>query len=132
MNKAVVMSERNSGFSYAAMRALAASAAVLIITFAATPVIAAKSSNKVHAEADIKDLHSKLKITVAQKVRWAKVAAVMRDNAKKLDELTRARITNATTAVEHINSYGVSAYAHADGIKKFASPWQLCDTALTH
>ena len=44
----------------------------------------------------------------------------MRDNAKKLDELNSARMTNATTAVEHINSYGVSAYAHADGIKRFA------------
>jgi hypothetical protein len=43
------------------------------------------------------------------------------DNAKKLDELNSARMTNATTAVEHINSYGVSAYAHADGIKRFAS-----------
>ena len=114
------MSERNSGFSYAAMRALAASAAVLIITFAAAPVIAAESSNAVRAEAAIKDMHSKLKITAAEEDRWAKVAAVMRDNAKKLDELTSARMTNATTAVEHINAYGVSAYAHADGIKKFA------------
>jgi hypothetical protein len=114
------MSERNSGFSCAAMRALAVSAAILIITFAAAPVIAAEGSNEVHAEADIKDMHSKLKITAAQEARWAKVAAVMRDNAKKLDELTSARITNATTAVEHINSYGVSAYAHADGIKRFA------------
>ena len=62
------MSERNSGFSYAAMRALAASAAVLIITFAAAPVIAAESANEVHAEADIKDMHSKLKITAAKKI----------------------------------------------------------------
>jgi protein CpxP len=113
------MNEPNGRFTQAA-RAMAATAVLLIINFAAAPAVAAETSDAVSAEAHIKELHGKLKITAAEEQQWAKVAAVMRDNAKKLDELTSARIANATTAVEHINSYGVIAYARADGIKRFA------------
>jgi periplasmic protein CpxP/Spy len=113
------MNEPNGRFTYAT-RAVTAAAVVLIVTVAAAPAIAADTSNEVRAEAHIKEMHAKLKITAAEEAQWAKAAAVMRDNAKKLDELTSARIANATTAVEHINSYGVIAYAHADGIKRFA------------
>lgn len=113
------MNEPSGRFTHAA-RAMAAAAVLLIITFAAAPAVAAETSNAVSAEAHIKELHGKLKITPAEEEQWAKVAAVMRDNAKKLDELTSARIADATTAVEHINSYGVIAYARADGIKRFA------------
>jgi protein CpxP len=113
------MIEANGRFTYAG-RAGAAAAAVLIVTLAAAPAIAAESSNAVRAEANIKEMHAKLKITAAEEEQWTKLAAVVRDNAKKLDELTSARIANAKIAVEHINSYGIIAYAHADGIKRFA------------
>jgi periplasmic protein CpxP/Spy len=113
------MNEPNGRFTHAA-RAMAATAVLLIITFAAAPAVAAETSNAISAEAHIKELHGKLGITAAEEDQWAKVAAVMRGNAKKLDELTSARIASATTAVEHINSFGVIAYARADGIKKFA------------
>jgi protein CpxP len=111
------MNEPDGRFTRAA-RAIAAAA--VLLTFAAPPAVAAEISNAVSAEAHIKELHSKLKITAAQEEQWGKVAAVMRDNAKKLDELTSVRIANSTTAVEHIDSYGVIAYARADGIKRFA------------
>jgi protein CpxP len=113
------MNAPNSRFTQSA-RAMAATAVLLIITFDAAAGDAAETSNAVSAEAHIKELHSKLKITAAEEEQWAKVAAVMRDNAKKLDELTSARIASARTAVENINSYGVTAYARADGIKRFA------------
>lgn len=78
------MNERNGRFTYAA-RTMAPAAVVLMIAFAAAPIIAAQSSNEVRAEAHIKDMHSKLKITAGEEDQWAKVAAVMRDNAKKID-----------------------------------------------
>jgi protein CpxP len=114
-----VMNEPYGRFTHV-VRTIAAAAVLLIITFAAAPAVAAESSNAVRAEAHITEMHAKLKITAAEEGQWVKVAAVLRDNAKKLDELTSARIANATTAVEHVNSYGVIAYAHADGIKRFA------------
>lgn len=117
--KGQTMSERNGRFTYAA-RIMAPAAVVLIIAFAAAPIIAAQSSNEVRAEAHIKDMHFKLKITAREEDQWAKVAAVMRDNAKKIDELNSARMANATTAVENISSYGVIAYARADGVKRIA------------
>jgi len=113
------MNESNGRFTYAA-RALSAAAVVFMVALAVAPVTAAESSNEVRAEALIKDMHSKLKIVAPEENQWTKVAAVIRDNAKKLDELTATRLADATTAVEHINSYGVIAYAHADGIKRFA------------
>ena len=113
------MNEPNGRFTSAA-RAVIAAAIALMVVFAADSVVAAESSNEVRADAHIKDLHSKLKITAAEEDQWAKVAEVIRGNAKKLDELTSARMANATTAVENISSYGVIAYAHADGIKRFA------------
>jgi hypothetical protein len=115
------MNERNFQFTYAAARAVAAVAIVATITFAAAPVIAAKDSDEVRVEARIKDLHAKLKITPAEEDQWAKVAEVMRDNAKKMDELTNARMANAKTmnAVDDLKSYGEITDAHADGIKKF-------------
>ena len=113
------MNEPSGRFTHAAS-AVAAAAVLLIITFAAVPAVAAETSNAVSADAHIKELHGKLKITAAEEEQWVKLAALLRDNAKKLDELTSARIANAITAVEHINSYGVIAYAHADGIKRFA------------
>jgi len=115
------MKQRDVRFSYAA-RAVAAAAVVLMSAIAAAPVIAAQSSDEARTEARIKDMHSRLNITAAQEDKWAKVAAVMRDNAKKMDELTNARMAKAKTmtAVEDINSYGMITYAHADGIKRFA------------
>src|SRR5208337_3332364 len=59
-------------------------------------------------------------ITAAQEAQWAKVAEVMRDDAKSMDSLTQARADHAKdmTAVEDLKSYGEIAEAHAEGIKK--------------
>jgi hypothetical protein len=72
-------------------------------------------------EARIKDLHAQLKITPAQEERWSHVTEVMRDNAKAMDALRKARTEKARdmTAVEDFTSYGEMTDVHADGIKKF-------------
>jgi len=90
---------------------------------AAPPVAAAKGSDQARIEARIKDMHARLKITAAEEDQWAKVADVMRDNARKMDEMNNARLANAKTmnAVDDLNSYGKVVDAHADEIKKFAA-----------
>jgi protein CpxP len=107
-------------FTYAAARAVAAAALAVTIAFAPNAVLAAKPSNEDRVEMRIKDMHAKLEITQAQEDQWAKVAEVMRDNARSMDTLTTARHKNANTmtAVDDLRSYGEIADAHAEGIKR--------------
>jgi protein CpxP len=115
------MKQRNFQFAYAAARAAAAVAIVATMAFAAVPAIAATSSHEAGIEAHIKDMHTKLRITAVEEDQWAKVADVMRDNAKKMDELNNARMANAKvmSAVDDLKSYSEITDAHADQIKKF-------------
>lgn len=86
---------------------------------ASAPAVA--GSGEKRAEVRIEKMHANLKITPSQEGQWAKVAQVMRENAKTMDTLTQARFEHAKTmsAVDDLNSYGEIADAHADGIKKF-------------
>jgi protein CpxP len=114
------MRQSSCRFTYLAARAVAA-ALFATLAFAPGPVLAAKDSGGDRVEARIKNMHAKLKITQAQEEQWAKVAQVMRENAKSLDALTDARFKNAKTmnAVDDLKSYGEITDAHADGIKRF-------------
>jgi periplasmic protein CpxP/Spy len=127
------MNRRNFQFTHSAARAVVAAAIVATIAFAAAPVIAAKSADGDRGEAHITNMHAKLKITSAQEDQWAKVAEVMRDNAKKMDALTDARKANAKTmnAVDDLKSYGEIADAHADGIKKFSPVFATLYTSMS-
>jgi periplasmic protein CpxP/Spy len=82
---------------------------------------APKASRADRVEARIKDLHEKLKITPEQEDQWKNVAQVMRDNAKTMEELTKARTEKAKTvnAVDDLKSYAEITEAHADELKKF-------------
>ena len=82
---------------------------------------ASKASTVEPVEARIKDLHARLKITPAQEDLWNNATQVMRENAKTMDALRKARSEKAQTmtAVEDFKSYGEITEAHADGIKKF-------------
>jgi hypothetical protein len=106
--------------TYSAARAVAAAALAVTIAFAPNVVLAAKPSNEDRVEMRIKDMHAKLDITQAQEDQWAKVAEVMRDNARSMDTLTTARHENAKTmtAVDDLRSYGEITDAHAEGIKR--------------
>jgi hypothetical protein len=91
---------------------------------AATPRVratASKASTIDPVEARIKDLHARLKITPAQEDLWNNVTQVLRDNAKTMDALRKARSEKASTmtAVEDFTSYAEITEVHADGIKKF-------------
>ncbi|MBF0551566.1 MAG: Spy/CpxP family protein refolding chaperone [Deltaproteobacteria bacterium] len=92
---------------------------------AASPGPGAATAGRVskvdRVEQRIKELHTKLKITSAQEAQWNNVTQVMRENAKTMEELIKARIDKAgtMTAVDDLKSYAAIAEAHADGIKKF-------------
>jgi protein CpxP len=68
-------------------------------------------------------MHAKLNITAAQEDQWAKVAEVMRENAKSLDALSRSRLEQAKTmtAVEDLKSYAEITEAHLNGIRRLTS-----------
>ena len=119
------MNQRTFHFIHAA-RTVAAAAIIATISLAATPVIAADDPGQTRVETRIKDMHAKLKITAAEEEQWTKVADVMRDNAKKMDELNGARAANAKTmtAVDDLKSYGQVVDVHADQIKKFAAAFE--------
>jgi hypothetical protein len=113
---------------------LAVTAVVLLgflVLASATPSLAASpepgmaaagaASKTDRVEARIKDLHTKLKITPEQEPLWDNVTRVMRDNAKTMETLIKARSEKAstTTAVDDLKSYSEIAEAHADGLRKF-------------
>ena len=72
-------------------------------------------------EQRITDLHAKLHITPAQQPQWDQFIQVMRDNAKTMETLIKARSGHmmAMNAVDDFKSYSGIADAHADGLKKF-------------
>jgi hypothetical protein len=79
-----------------------------------------KKSVEETAEDRIKYLHTVLQITPAQEDQWAKVAAVMRENADDITALAKARSENSKdmTAVDDLKSYAEFSSAHEDGTKK--------------
>lgn len=83
--------------------------------------IAGRASKVDRVEARIKELQTKLKITPAQQEQWNKVTQAMRDDAKTMEALIKARLenTSAMTAIDDLKSYAAIAEAHADGLKKF-------------
>ncbi|MGD0489397.1 MAG: Spy/CpxP family protein refolding chaperone [Syntrophorhabdales bacterium] len=85
------------------------------------PGVATAGTAPDRVEARIKVLHTKLNITPAQEELWNKVAQAMRDNAKTMEALIKARSEKAgtMTAIDDLKSYGEIADAHADGLKKF-------------
>jgi periplasmic protein CpxP/Spy len=117
--------------------AVAASALFMTGAFAQTAAPAAASAPGTatshpaktassRVEKQINELHNKLKITAAEEGQWANVAQVMRDNATQMDDLISKRETNeaSMTAVDHLNSYGELAQAHADGVKKVSGAFE--------
>ena len=90
------------------------------------PTKTAKGTHSERVESRISEMHTKLKITPAEEGQWNSVAQVMRDNAKTLDTLTQARISNASTmtAIADLKSYSEITDAHAEGLKKFVAAFQ--------
>lgn len=100
---------------------------------APSPRPAAKASRADRVEARITMLHATLKITPAQEDLWQNVTQVMRDNARTMEALTKARAAQAKTmtAVEDLNSYSEIAEAHAAGLKKFVPAFQALYASMS-
>ena len=114
------MKQSGIQFNFANARLISVLVMAAALVFVPGTVFAtAKVAHEDRAELRIKDMHTKLKITSAQEVQWAKVADVMRDNGKAMDTLTQSRVDHAkdATAIDDLKSYGEIAEAHADGIK---------------
>jgi periplasmic protein CpxP/Spy len=77
-------------------------------------------------EARIRDLHSKLHITEAQKTQWDNLAQVMRENAQAMVDLKKQRAADAKsmTAVDVVKSYSEVIQAHEEGMKKFVPAFE--------
>lgn len=97
------------------------------------PVSAPKASKADRVEARITYLHSKLGITPEQEDLWKNVAQVMRDNAKTMEALTKARTDKAKvmSAIEDFKSYAEVTEAHADGIRKFLPVFEPLYNAMS-
>ena len=132
-------------YRFAYPTALAVAAVVLIVLASASPSLAASpepgmatagTASKVdRVDARIKELHTKLKITPAQEELWNNVTEVMRDNAKTMEALIKARSdsekASTMTAVDDLKSYGEIAEAHADGIKKFVPVFEALYASMS-
>jgi periplasmic protein CpxP/Spy len=127
-------------------RATTAAAALLGAIVLATPVFAASGDNMATSssakqemaanapedhgiaavESRIKDLHSRLHITEAQKPQWDKLAEVMRENAQAMVDLKKQRAADAKsmTAVDVVKSYSEVIEAHEEGMKKFVPAFE--------
>jgi hypothetical protein len=81
----------------------------------------------------INNLHARLQITADQETLWQPVAQVMRDNAGTMDSLRQSRMANANnmSAVEDLRSYGQVVDAHADGIKKLTSAFEVLYNSMS-
>jgi hypothetical protein len=80
-----------------------------------------RRSHQERTEARIKDLQIALKITPEQQGLWTALTQVMRDNAKKMEELakTRGDKSKDMNAVEDLKSYSQFSEANVEGLKKF-------------
>jgi len=94
---------------------------------------AGKASAADRIEARIKELHAQLHITPAQENLWQNVTQVMRDNAQRIDALTKARAEHAQTmtAVDDVHAYSDIAEAHAEGVKKFLPAFEALYASMS-
>jgi Spy/CpxP family protein refolding chaperone len=99
----------------------------------ASPAPAAKAAPHNPVEARIKSLHDTLRITAAQEPQWQAVAAVMRDNAKTVGALIKARVAkaDAMNAIDDLHSYEAISDAHAAGVKTLTAAFEPLYAALS-
>ena len=84
-------------------------------------------------EAHIVNLQNALKITKEQQGLWNNLTAVMRDNAKTLEDLVKVRIDkkNNMNAVEDLKSYSQISEAQLEGMKKFIPAFEALYNSMS-
>ena len=97
-----------------------------------SPAIA-RTSAVVHTEAQIKQLQDELNITKNQEALWNNLTAVMRDNAKDMDALTKDRAENRKTmnAVEHMKFHSQITENGLNQQKKFLPPFEALYASMS-
>jgi protein CpxP len=85
------------------------------------------------AEARIKEMHAKLKITPAQDPQWEDFVKAQRDNAEQLSQLEEKREEGASSgnAVDDFKNYEQLVDAHADGLKKVVPAFEKLYDSLS-
>jgi hypothetical protein len=85
---------------------------------AAHPVPGATAKERV--EAYIRQLHAQWQITPAEEPQWNRYVAVMRENARAVDQQLAQRIQQfpTMTALQNLQSYAELAQAHAERLQK--------------
>ncbi len=84
-------------------------------------------------ERHIADLYRRLAITPTQQTQWDAFAAVMRQNAQRMQAAytTRASKAATLTAVDDMRSYAELARAHADDLQRLTSPFEALYTSMS-
>ena len=95
----------------------------------AAPVTAAERRVAQH----IKELHAQLQITPAEEPQWQEFAAVMRENAKGMDQAFTQRAQQYATmnAVQNMQSYAKIADDHAQRVQKLVPVFENLYNAMT-
>jgi hypothetical protein len=130
------MTSRNFRFSLPALALLAIAGTATIATpsFAVAAPAAEKASASHEEKADdrIKEIHDKLAITGDQEKAFAKLADVMRDHAKNMDETVakEAAAEQTATALDDLKAYQTAVQAHADNVKALIPVFESLYTVL--
>jgi hypothetical protein len=97
-----------------------------------TPAVS-RTSAVDYTESRIKQLHSMLKITEAQKELWNNVTVVMRENAAELDAMNKDKSeeTKTMNAVESLKFHSQITEAHLAQQKKLIPVFEALYTSMS-
>ena len=86
-----------------------------------------------YTEAQIKQLQGTLNITAAQEPLWNNLTQVMRENAKDMDAINKARAENTEpmNAVEHMKFHSQITQSHLAQLNKLIPPFEAFYESLT-
>ena len=92
-----------------------------------------RPSRMERTEARIKDLETALKITPQQQGLWKALTQVMRDNAKALEDLAKARADKSKNmnAVDDLKSYSQFAQAQLEGLQKYIPAFEALYNSMS-
>ena len=99
---------------------------IALASVAPAAVVRAKRAPADPVEARIESMRSSFHITSAQESLWNNVAQAMRENAKAMTDIRKARGEHAPAlnAVDELKAYSAAVEAHEDGMHKFIPVFQ--------
>jgi periplasmic protein CpxP/Spy len=93
--------------------------------------VAGKNAEE-RVEQRIDELHAQLHITPAEQQQWVQFAAVMRENARDMDQawMQRAQRFQSMNAVQNMQSYEQIAQQHAERLQKLVPAFEKLYEAM--